>query len=198
MFTFKLILIATLCLTLSFFIIYGISYWKVTKLDHKMEEEKAEGNTTLFRELKALSILTAFVIELGNKIMGGWIGGLNRVGRHDTHSDSVIAQAKGMLWCKVINSALVPLIVNLVGFREIEEGHYRKVYNNGMMVEDVCLVMMILAFAEPLWYLISPGFLCEKRKRCCIRKSRDGKRLLDFDQEEANELYEKEEVELAE
>ena len=103
-----------------------------------------------------------------------------------------------MLWCKVLNSALVPLVVNLAGFEEIRNGHYRKIYNSGMMVEDISLVMLILTIAEPIWVLISPGFLWEKRKRCCLRKSKDGQRLLDYDQEEANELFEKEEVELAE
>ena len=76
-----------------------------------------------------------------------------------------------MLWCKVLNSACVPLVVNLVGFEEIRNGHYRKIYNNGMMVEDLCFVMLILTIAEPIWVLISPGFLWEKRKRCCLRKS---------------------------
>ena len=103
-----------------------------------------------------------------------------------------------MLWCKCLNSALVPFVVNLIGFKEIREGHYRKIYNNGMFVEDVCFVMIILAIIEPLWYLISPGYLCEKRKRCCLKMSEDRKKILDMDHEEANELFKKEEVELAE
>jgi len=80
----------------------------------------------------------------------------------------------------------------------VREGHYRLVYHAGMMVEDVILVMLILAVIEPLWYLIAPGYLCSRRKLCCLKKSADGKRVLNMDQEELNELYEKEEVELAE
>jgi len=86
----------------------------------------------------------------------------------------------------------------MVGFAEVREGHYRKVFNAGMMVEDVIIVMLVLAVVEPLWYLISPENLWATRKKCCLRKSNDGKRILNLDQEEVNELYEKEEVELAE
>ena len=46
-----------------------------------MEEEKAEGGGRLYRELKALSILTALLIETYNKLMCGWTGSLAKRAR---------------------------------------------------------------------------------------------------------------------
>ena len=83
----KTALVTIFCLIISLFAVYGSVYWKVLFLDHKLEEEKKEaGKTTLYLELKALSVLTAVVIEIFNKLMCGWTGSMAKHMRSDTHS----------------------------------------------------------------------------------------------------------------
>jgi len=90
-FIFRTALVTALGLILSLITIYGVAYWKVLKLDAKLEEEAKSGkNTALYKELKTLSVLTAVLIEMYNKIMCGLTGGLAKHARSDSHTDQVI------------------------------------------------------------------------------------------------------------
>ena len=40
------------------------------------------------------------------------------------------------------------------------EGNYHKIYQSGMLVEDIAFVLLSLTFFESLYQLIAPDYLC--------------------------------------
>jgi hypothetical protein len=131
----------------SFGIIYGINIGK-SQVDNMDNDNK---NTARF-----LSFVCSFVIVITNKLLITIVRSLSIKEKHETYTEYNLSVAFKLTFCRFINTAIVPMVVNITADRWSKDGG---------LVSDVFSIMISISFIEPLQYLLDVGALISYFKK---------------------------------
>lgn len=115
-----------------FGIIYGINIAKgeINKKD--------DVKSVVFR---GLSFLCSFVIVAVNYSLKTIVRTLSIKEKHETYTEYNISVALKLTFCRFINSAIVPVVVNITSDRW---------FSKGGLVSDIFSIMVSISFVEPV------------------------------------------------
>mmetsp|Transcript_17293 Transcript_17293/g.16954 ORF Transcript_17293/g.16954 Transcript_17293/m.16954 type:complete len:424 (+) Transcript_17293:564-1835(+) len=166
---------ACLCLLVVFFLNVGIS---VIQNNINEDLDKKDNKSFSYIFLTSLSFLSSILIAANNTILYHVIMYISKFERHQTHVKYYAAVSFKLTICMVINSGVIPLIVN---------PGKKNWFNPGGLAVDMFFIVFALSFISPTVCLFDPlhywkrfRFWWEERKG---EKSR-------MTQREANELAE--------
>lgn len=130
-----------------FGIIYGINI-------AKGELDKVEGiNKNINR---GLSFACSFVIIIVNTMLKTIVRTLSIKEKHETYTEYNLSVAFKLTFCRFINTAIVPMIVNI---------NIDTWFSNGGLISDIFSIMISISFVEPIMYIFDVGALIRELKR---------------------------------
>lgn len=124
---------------------------------------------------RILSFVCSFVIVITNKLLITIVRTLSIEEKHETYTEYNLSVAFKLTFCRFINTAIVPMVVNIAS---------EQWFKDGGLVSDVFSIMVSISFIEPVQYVLDVGALVRYFKKS-MYKSQGDKCLLT--QAEANE-----------
>lgn len=99
------------------------------------------GNKKIGYEIRFLSFVVAFVIILINNILKWVVRYLTEKERHETYTAFNISVAIKLMLARFVNTAIVPVIIN------IQSDMW---FNEGGLVSDLFSIMISISFVDPI------------------------------------------------
>jgi len=109
---------------------------------------------------RALSFVCSFVIVITNKLLVNIVRTLSIKEKHETYTEYNLSVAFKLTFCRFINTAIVPVIVNLTA---------DKWFVDGGLISDAFSIMISIAFIEPVQYVLDVGALIKYFKKLYYR-----------------------------
>ena len=85
----------------------------------------------------------------------------SRYEKHSTYSDYNISVAYKLISARFVNTALIPIVVNIATMYW---------FNDGGMVSDFFYIMLTASFFTPMLYYFDPFYVIRQVKRCLEKR----------------------------
>lgn len=148
----KTYLATILLVGVCFAVIYGINVGKDKLNDNK--------DSIPYATIRFLSILCSFIIVFTNICLRTVIRSFSQMEKHETYTAYNLSVAFKLTFARFINTAIVPIVVNVASNRWFVDGG---------LVSDIFYIMLSISFLDPILYALDPFYVLRLYKRYAAR-----------------------------
>jgi len=142
-----------------FLVTYGLNELKDSM--QETEDGEEEGSYVKYGMIRLVTILTSLFVVLVNKILLFVVRRFTLMEKHETVTAHNISVAFKLTMGRFINTAIIPIIVNL---------SFEKWFVDGGLIPDVFYLILAISFFDSIMYFVDPPYMIKILKRWSAKR----------------------------